>query len=70
MPGGGRQAGEAAEDRPSPMSVSPHLFSGFTISSTFGFAAIPWKRSARGPRACFRKPAADQSGFVSLATPS
>ena len=52
------------------MRVSPHMFSGLTISSTFGFAAIPWKRSARGPRACFRKPAADQSGFVSLATPS
>jgi hypothetical protein len=53
-----------------PTAVSPHIVMRSALASRSGFAASDLKRSAKGPRACLRYPAADHEGDESLAMPS
>ena len=55
---------------PRPMHARPHLVRGFSTAMTSALAAILWKRPAKGPRDCVRKPLADHAAFCSFAMPS
>src|SRR5574338_205354 len=53
-----------------PTIVSPHMVTRSAFASRFGWLASHLNRSANGPLACFRYPAADHEGAVNFAIPS